>query len=146
MSSPIMKHVDSFEVTGLNATTKNIDEFNQDTAKIPKLWQQFYSNHFMPNAIIYGVYSNYESDANGLYTVTVGTSNTTQDKKLNTIKVNAGNYLIFGGKGPMPQTVIETWKQVWNYFSENSHHQRCFLTDFEMYENENEVAIYIGVK
>lgn len=143
---PIMKHVDSFTVTGSRVRTQNSDEFNQETAKLPSLWQQFYASNPTPNTTIFGVYSDYESDANGLYDVTVGTANDNQSAELSAVKINPGNYLIFQGKGAMPLTVIETWKGVWRYFAEESAHQRCFMTDFEAYSNSDEVAIYIGVK
>ena len=143
---PIMKQLDSFTVTGLTVKTQNSDEFNQETAKLPNLWQQFYASNPTPITIIFGIYSDYESDANGLYNVTVGTANDNQSAELCAVKIHSGNYLIFQGKGPMPLTVIETWKRVWDYFSEESMHQRCFMTDFEAYSNSDEVAIYIGVK
>jgi len=143
---PIMRHVDSFTVTGLTVRTQNSDEFNQETATLPNLWQQFYASNPTPNTTIFGVYSDYESDANGLYNVTVGTANDNQRAELSAVKINSGNYLIFQGKGAMPLTVIETWKHVWRYFAEKSAHQRCFMTDFEAYSNSDEVAIYIGVK
>lgn len=143
---PIMKHVDSFTVTGLAVRTQNSDEFNQETARLPNLWQRFYATNPIPNTTIFGVYSNYESDVNGLYNVTVGNSNNNQSDELSAVKINSGNYLIFQGKGSMPQTVIETWKRAWDYFAVESPYQRCFMTDFEEYKNSDEVAIYIGVK
>jgi predicted transcriptional regulator YdeE len=100
----------------------------------------------IPNTTIFGVYSDYESNANGLYNVTVGTANDNQSADLSAVKINSGNYLIFQGKGAMPLTVIDTWKRVWSYFADESTHQRCFITDFEAYSNSDEVAIYIGVE
>jgi predicted transcriptional regulator YdeE len=143
---PILKHVYSFTVTGLTVRTQNSDEFNPDTAKLPNLWQQLYASNPTPNTTIFGVYSGYESDANGLYNVTVGNSNDNQSDELSAVKINSGNYLIFQCQGSMPQTVIETWNRVWAYFSVESPYQRCFMTDFEEYKNSDEVAIYIGVK
>lgn len=69
---PTMKQVESFTVTGFSVRTQNRDEFNEKTAKLPSLWQQFYTSELVTNANIFGVYSNYDSGANGLYTVTVG--------------------------------------------------------------------------
>jgi predicted transcriptional regulator YdeE len=144
---PVLKHVDSFTVIGFMVRTQNSDEFNQEKAKLPKLWQQFYSSDLITNTTIFGVYSNYESDANGLYSVIAGVNNNDNNHPaLHTIKVNSGNYLIFQGKGSMPQAVIETWQRIWDYFTEGSFHQRCFMTDFEAYSNGDEVSIYIGVK
>jgi len=141
--NPLIKQIDGFTVTGLMVRTKNSDEFNPETAKLSKLWQQFFTSNPPTNTTIYGVYSDYESDASGSYKVTVGPLESAKSKA---VKVNSGKYLVFQGKGAMPQTVIETWKQVWDYFSEENSSQRCYLTDFEEYKNGDEVAIYIGVK
>lgn len=143
---PTMKHIDRFTITGLTIRTKNSDEFNPNTAKLPSLWQQFYDNNPTQNKTIFGVYSDYESDVNGFYNVTVGTSHDKQSTGLKAVKIKSGNYLVFQNKGPMPQVVIETWEQVWDYFTKEGAHQRCFMTDFEAYSNGDEVAIYIGVK
>lgn len=142
---PIIKHVDSFTVTGFTVRTQNSDEFHPETAKLPTLWQQFYSSNPTINSTVFGVYSSYESDANGFYDVTVGSLNNNQSAKLSSIKIHSGHYLIFRGKGAMPQTVIETWKRVWDYFTADSPYQRCFMTDFEEYKNGDEVAVFIGV-
>ncbi|HRD71372.1 MAG TPA: GyrI-like domain-containing protein [Legionella sp.] len=143
---PILKHVDGFIVRGLAVRTKNRDEFNPETAKLPNLWQQFYSSNPSLNPLIFGVYSGYESDANGYYDVTVGTININPSIELSSVTINSGNYLVFQGKGQMPQAIIETWQRIWDYFTETSPYQRCFVTDFEKYNKSNEVEIYIGVK
>ena len=143
---PIVKQVESFIVAGLSVRTQNSDEFNEKTAKLPSLWQQFYTSELATNANIFGVYSDYESDANGLYTTTVGVRDNTERTKLTTVTVQAGNYLVFEGAGPMPSTLVKTWKQVWNYFEIENNYQRCFISDFEAYSGSDEVAIYIGVK
>lgn len=143
---PTLKQIDSFTVTGLSVRTQNSDEFNQETAKLPKLWQQFYSSTSTSNTTIFGVYSDYESDANSSYTVTVGIAQNNPNTDLNAVKINAGKYLIFQGKGAMPQTVIETWGRAWDYFTAESPYQRCFMSDFEAYNNNDELSIYIGVK
>lgn len=141
---PIMKQIDSFTVAGFAVRTKNSDEFDKETAKLPNLWQQFYTSNLAMNTPVFGVYSDYESDSNGPYCVTVGVTNANQG--LHTVKVHSGKYLIFQGKGLMPQAVIETWERIWTYFAGESLYQRCFMTDFEAYGNGNEVLIYIGVK
>ncbi len=69
---PTLKYVTGFTVMGFSTETQNTDEFNEKTAKLPSLWQQFYASDLAANANIFEVYSDYESDANGLYTVTVG--------------------------------------------------------------------------
>lgn len=143
---PTLKHVDSFRVIGPSTRTKNCDEFNIKTAKIPNLWQQFASANLTSQATIFGVYSDYESDANGLYTLTVGIASDDAQVQFNSIIIQTGNYLVFEAIGPMPSTVIATWKHIWDYFAKENEYQRNFISDFEAYNGSDEVAIYIGIK
>lgn len=143
---PVIKHVDSFTVHGLTVRTQNSDEMQAKTAKLPKLWEEFYASNPSPEKVTYGIYSDYESDANGQYTVTVGVDPESQSSTLQTVEINAGNYLVFQAKGPMPQTVINTWQHIWDYFNKDPKHKRCYRTDFEAYLGEDEVAIYIGIE
>jgi predicted transcriptional regulator YdeE len=107
---PTVKQVERFIVTGFSVRTQNSDEFNEKTAKLPNLWQQFYTSELANNANIFSVYSNYDSDANGPYTVTVGVKSDHVQTQLSRVTIEAGNYLVFQGIGPMPATVVETWK------------------------------------
>ena len=144
---PTVKQVESFIVTGFNVRTKNSDEFNEKTAKIPSLWRQFYTSELSVNAVnIFGIYSNYDSDANGAYTVAVGVKSDRTDTKLSSVTIQTGNYLVFQATGSMPATVVETWKQVWRFFENNPKHRRNFISDFEAYSGPDQVAIYIGLE
>lgn len=143
---PTVKQVESFIVTGFSVRTQNSDEFNEKTAKLPSLWQQLYTSELATNANIFGVYSNYDSDANGPYTVTVGVKFDCVQAQLSSVTIQAGNYLVFQGTGPMPATVVETWKQVWAFFEKNTEHQRNFISDFESYSGPDKVTIYIGLE
>ncbi|KTC66281.1 Transcription activator, effector binding (plasmid) [Legionella adelaidensis] len=145
LAPPSFKYVESFTVTGFSARTKNSDEFMEKTAKIPALWQQLYSSNLAANTSLFGVYSDYQSDANGLYTITVGTQESNLHSYPSSIKIHTGNYLVFHGKGPMPLAVIETWKHIWNYFETNHQNKRNFISDFELYDGVDEVSIYIGI-
>ena len=143
---PTLNHVEGFTVLGLSTRTKNSDEFNEKTARLPGLWGQFYSSGLAANANIFEVYSNYESGAKGFYTVTVGVTEDSERAEFDSVTIQTGNYLVFQGTGPMPATVVETWKQIWDYFEAESNDQRSFISDFEAYNGSDTVAIYIGVK
>lgn len=143
--SPTVKQVKSFIVTGFSVKTQNKDEFNDKTAKLPSLWQQFYTSELAANANIFGVYSSYDSDASGYYTVTVGIESSHAQSELNAVTIQAGNYLVFQGTGPMPAVVVETWKRVWEFFETNTEYRRNFISDFEAYNGPDQVAIYIGL-
>ncbi|MFJ1269574.1 GyrI-like domain-containing protein [Legionella lytica] len=143
---PSLKQVKGFRVTGLSTRTQNRDEFGEATAKLPNLWQQVNSSGLAANATLVAVYSDYESDVNGLYTVTVGIPADEAPAQLNSVAIAPGDYFVFQGQGPMPATVVETWQRIWNYFEHNPEYQRSFISDFEAYKGADEVSIYIGVK
>lgn len=144
--SPTVRQVESFIVTGFSVRTQNKDEFNEKTAKLPNLWQQFYASRLATNANIYGVYSSYDSDANGFYTVTAGVESTDVQTESSAVTIQAGNYLIFQDTGPMPAIVVETWKRVWKFFEKNTKYRRNFISDFEAYSSSFQVEIYIGLE
>lgn len=145
-NAPVVNHVEGFIVSGVSVRTQNSDEFNEKSAKIPALWQQFYTSELATNANIFGVYSNYASDANGQYTVTVGVESEQVQSQWSSVTIQEGNYLVFQGKGPMPATVIDTWKRVWEFFETPTEHRRNFISDFEAYNGSEQVTIYIGLK
>jgi predicted transcriptional regulator YdeE len=75
----------------------------------------------------------------------VAVSKTTDALAWKSIEIQPGDYLVFSAKGPMPQTVVQTWGTVWQYFQVNPGVVRCYKTDFEVYRGVDEVAVYIGV-
>lgn len=151
---PKREHVESFFVTGISVRTANRDEMNPEMAKIPGLWDRFMtevSPETVPNAHsdspLYGVYTNYESDAGGLFEVTVGWRVSTPDEsgELETVEVTSGDYLVFEDKGPMPEVVVKIWGEVWDYFERHPDVRRAYTTDFEVYGDQESVAIYIAI-
>lgn len=144
---PILKYIEAFTVTGLCVKTQNSDEFDENTAKLPSLWRQFYSSKlFRTNTALFSVYFDYESDASGFYTVTVGTDHDHPSAEYSKVKIHPGNYLVFQNQGIMPSVVIETWKQIWAYFTSNPQYERNFISDFEAYIGNDEIAVYIGIR
>ena len=137
-------------IKGLQIRTKNADEMNPETQKIAPLWGKFFAE-VMPTfgttpPPLYGVYSNYESDAFGEFNVLVGAEVLEESDGFKSVTLEAGKYLVFTAKGELPQAVIETWGQVWAYFEDPSiDEKRAFKTDFELYTSETEAEIYIGV-
>jgi len=95
---------------------------------------------------VYGVYHNYESDAHGGFDVLVGADTLRVADEMKSVTLEAGKYLMFPGKGELPQAIIDTWMKVWAYFEDPSiDERRSYETDFELYKSENEVEMYIGV-
>jgi len=140
-------------IYGISTRTTHANEMNPETAKIGKTWQRFDNEIFVDyqgGERVYGVYYNYESDANGEFDVLAGCEKVkdTCDKTV----IQNGKYLVFEGKARSVsdngriQAVIETWKEIWEYFSnENSECKRAYTTDFEYYKNQSDIDIYISV-
>lgn len=151
---PRLIRIDNFYVAGLSVRTINRDEFNPATARLPALWQRFFTAGFVdnipeqtPGSPIFGVYSDYESNATGHYTVTAGVKSELQSTTPmhSTITIPSGDYLVFENQGMIPQIVVETWQRIWTYFESQEKYIRHFNTDFEMYKSDGHIAIYIGV-
>ncbi len=143
--------VDEKQINGISVRTTNENEMSPDKARIASLWQTFdnkVSVDYRNGKRVYGIYYNYESDANGEFSVLAGTDQTdTSSGDLEKIKIPSGKYLVFEAKGEMPQVVIDTWGEIWNYFSnDESEYQRTYTTDFEYYKNQNEIEVCIAVK
>ena len=162
MNTPERVYMDGFLVAGISAHTSNANEANPHTAQIPLLWTVFnvdaVANDIInqtSNSPIYGVYHRYSSDMNGEYSVTagVGVSNTAvtaEDENIETIRIAAGDYLVFKGQGTdVTQTVIDTWRGIWTYFATHPEIKRAYQTDFETYlgaiHGQNTIEIYVGI-
>ncbi|KTC98370.1 GyrI-like domain-containing protein [Legionella erythra] len=148
--TPTLQTIDAFQIIGLSVRTDNASEFNSSTAKLPTLWQQLHQQPWVKATHdgIYGVYSDYESDVNGAYTVTAGlalSDNPSPDPSLGVITVPGGPYLVFTSQGTMPEAIINAWQSVWAYFSSNTEYRRTYRVDFEHYLGPLTCAVYIGV-
>lgn len=96
------------------------------------------------------IYTNYESDATGMYDVMAGADTLVANNLSNTktVKVQADKYLVFSAQGEIPNVCIELWKEIWGYFSsEICEYERLYTTDFESYSNcKSGIEIYIAIK
>lgn len=139
-------------VAGVCARTKNADE-NMPMV-IGSLWQKFYqegiyekiSNKVNQKAL--GMYSDYESDANSEYTVTVACEISKAENIIEDItvsKIPAGKYAKFIVKGHMQKAVAEFWQALWQMDL-----SRSYVCDFEEYQNaeieQAEIHIYISLQ
>jgi len=147
-----MKIIDTKEKTinGISIRTTNNNEMSPETAKIGALHQHFdetVSVDYKGGSRVYGVYFDYESDASGEFSVLAGTDKVDSTKdKLEQITLPAGKYLVFSGKGEMPKAVIDTWGDIWTYFSADAEYQRAYTFDYEFYKSQDEVDVFIAVK
>jgi predicted transcriptional regulator YdeE len=145
------------KLVGIAVRTTNDAEMNPDTAKIPANWQRFWQEDLsakIPNAvepnIVYGSYSDYESDYTGEFIQVVGVQVSSLDEipdGMVAVNIPTQDYLVFPARGEMPQIIGETWGAIWQYFSENKAFQRAYTADFEKYHPDGSGAdIYIAIK
>lgn len=147
----------STHITGLSVRTSNARERDPATAALPSLWSRFTAAQAkqvrgdLPASPVYSVYTEYESDVNGAYTVVLGREDVFPDPPESaerTVIVPARRYLVFSSTGEMPDAVLNGWQHVWTYFSRPDVPKRAFTTDFEYYNpaQPSTVRIYIAVR
>lgn len=152
---PVLKEISPFSVAGFTVRTSNQNEANPLMGKIPLTWGKFFSSGIAntaanktSNPTVYGVYSDYESDFNGLYTFTAGIAADAPNAispELHSTQVEGGNYLVFSAQGIFPAVVIQTWTYIWSYFAQHPEIKRSYKSDFELYSQPGEIEIYIGI-
>ena len=137
-------------ISGISVVTNNEFEMSEENGKIAGLWEEYFANDVYKKTFdkansdfMYGVYSNYESDARGNYKVTAGVE---KKKKKNAIVIEDKKYLVFKKQGELPMVVVELWEEIWAYFEKNSEYERAFEVDFEKYAKEDEIEIFVSIK
>ena len=122
-------------LSGLSVETNNKNELNPETAKIMQLWNDYEEKNIYGATFnrsdkqdIYGVYSDYVSDVNGDYKVTVAVEVT---KPKNAMTIDNQRYLVFDKKGELPGIVVDCWKEIWEYFENEPEYERVYNIDFE---------------
>ncbi|MNO49115.1 Bacterial transcription activator, effector binding domain [compost metagenome] len=148
-------------LAGVSVRTTNAAEAGP-SGRLPGLWESYFNSgmaadpHMKNPELIYALYTDYESDANGEYTVVIGheADNTEAEgpSTYNFAVIPASQYLVFTTKkGPVQEVVAQAWGEIWEYFQRSSE-TRTFTGDFEVYDARNfdpanaEVQIYIAIK
>lgn len=128
-------HLEGFSVIGISVRTKNKD--GQAAKEIAKLWDDFMNETVRDDILnrlsddIYCVYTDYESDKDGFYTVILGYRvNNTNDLtgEYDYKDIPESKYYKFLSEGEMPESVIATWEHIWQ-----SDYKRGYFADFEIY-------------
>src|SRR5689334_14806729 len=152
---PKLTTIKPMNIVGLEARTTNQEEMNPGTGKIPGVWGCFYQERLMetiqgrkPDCLPLGVYSQYETDHTGPYTFLAGVEVAGSDiaDGMAAVNILGGQYLVFPVDGPMPQSLVQAWVAIWDYFPKNPKYKRAYTTDFELYRSTDMVDIYISVK
>jgi predicted transcriptional regulator YdeE len=162
MTKPKVTRHDAFTVAGIEVRTTNAKEATGDGV-IGKQWQKFFQEGILqkiPNKMdgnIYAVYSDYASDRNGEYSLTIGArvpDGSTAPAGLAIKTVPAGNYaVVTSERGPVAKVGVAAWQRVWEM--EDKHTlggARAYKSDFELYDERaadpqnSQVDIYLGLK
>jgi predicted transcriptional regulator YdeE len=143
-------------VVGLQVRTRNADEADPSRARIGGLWQRFFQEGVAGRlgGRILAVYSDYESDETGAYTLTVGcevADAAAASAGLARVTIPAGRYAVFATeRGAMPGILIDGWRWIWGASPEDLGGRRRFDVDFEIYDeagdpNDAEVRIALSL-
>ncbi len=163
MQPPKIVERPAFRVMGIEARTRNNDEMEPSSAKIPGLWEKFSAEslpghipHQANPGVIYGLYSDFESDADGAYTLMAGCEVHPGAQPPGTLCVRdvpAARYAVFtSDRGAMPDVVIYTWAAIWEMTPEQLGGERAYTGDFELYDERAvgtrnvQVEIWISLK
>jgi predicted transcriptional regulator YdeE len=149
---------DEIKLVGIETRTTNQREADPAMAKIPGLWQRFFTEGIeerIPNktdaGVRFGTYTNYESDHTGKYSLIAAaevSSLADIPEGMTSLTISPGKYLVFPVEGEMPMALVETWGYIWNYFGNGSDYKRAYTADFERYHDPNDMAkvdVYIAV-
>ncbi|WP_249435955.1 GyrI-like domain-containing protein [Paenibacillus sp. Marseille-Q4541] len=155
--SEVIRH-QQFRFVGTPARTNNQLELKGEGV-IPSLWSNFYENQILElipgkkNSSVLALYTQYESDETGTYTIALGTEITEDSgapSELGEFIIPESNYIVFTTrKGPVHEVVVEAWQEIWEW---SKHNERAFQSDFELYDaraidmTNGQVDIYISVK
>ncbi len=147
--------IEKFHVIGISIRTKN--ENGQASPDIEALWGKFWNEDIkskIPNAInddIYAIYTDYETDYNGAYTMIIGLSVNSLDhipEGFVGMTIEKSKYQKIVSKGKMPEAILNTWIEIWG----NNKLNRAYQTDFTIHGkkyydgDEAEVETFISVK
>ncbi|MCE2985090.1 MAG: GyrI-like domain-containing protein [Burkholderiales bacterium] len=160
-TQPLLVQHPGFMASGIEVRTSNAEESDPAQARINRQWHQFYRQGIpldlsanAENGRVVGIYSHYENGAHGHYTVLAGVQlrrGVASPPEYVTIKVSAGEYIVFKAPGFGSRAVITCWSAIWDFFSRGEHelagrYERAFTADFEVYGDPEYVSIYVSVK
>lgn len=148
-------------VAGVSIRTTNEVEMGPD-GRLSQLWETYFQSNIAGQIdtaqpeYIYALYTDYESDASGAYTVVIGhevaVESHVEGSGLMYAAVPESKYMVFTTKkGLVFEVVAQAWGEIWAYF-EASTEVRTYTGDFEIYDSRNfdptntQVKIYIAIE
>ncbi|WP_340033995.1 GyrI-like domain-containing protein [Paenibacillus sp. FSL E2-0202] len=163
-------------LAGVSIRTTNEAEMGPDGG-LSQLWETYFQSNIAGQIAtvnpeyIYALYTDYESDASGAYTVVIGhevaeerhlegsqleegelEENELVESQFTYAAVPESKYMVFKTKkGPVFEVVAQAWGEIWAYFKESGE-VRTYTGDFEIYDSRNfdpadtQVEIYIAIE
>lgn len=163
-------------LAGVSIRTTNEAEMGPDGG-LSQLWETYFQSNIAGQIAtvnpeyIYALYTDYESDASGAYTVVIGhevaeerhiegrqleeselEENELVENQFSYAAVPESKYMVFTTKkGPVFEVVAQAWGEIWAYFKESGE-VRTYTGDFEIYDSRNfdpadtQVEIYIAIE
>lgn len=145
------------KLVGISVVTENAD--GKAEYDIMLLWQRFMAEDVMVTVqdrlsdTIYSIYHNYDSDAHGAYSVTLGVevpADFEAPQDMDVVDVPAQKYAVFPLEGVIPDVIIDAWYKIWAMDPDDL--DRAYGFDFELYgpdamdANDAKLDILISVK
>ncbi len=146
--------MDNFKIIGISTETTN--ENGQSIKDVEEIWGKFWGENIsdkIPNKAsneIYVVYTDYESDYTGKYTLIIGYPVTTFDNVPNGFvgrSISVGSNVKYISKGKMPEAILKTWMEIW----QDTQLKRAYRADVTVhgqkyYDGDDaEVETYISI-
>jgi predicted transcriptional regulator YdeE len=152
---PVVVSAGDLLVAGIKVRTTQRIEAVAQTAKIPALWRRFFVDKVgdqisdrLPDSAILAVYTDYEQDDSGPFSVLLGHQVTTLEhvpSGISGIWLLPGRYLCFEGAGPPFQYPHDAWQEIRRFFAHSHEYERAFEADYEIHRAES-VAINVSIE
>ncbi|SEL72250.1 Predicted transcriptional regulator YdeE, contains AraC-type DNA-binding domain [Paenibacillus sp. cl141a] len=152
----------AMSIQGVGVRTTNEAEAGPQ-GKIPQLWDRYFQSGLQArlsdkDQAIYALYTDYESDASGSYTLIIGNridedvAVSASSEELQQASVPASRYLVFRTRrGPLMEIVPEVWHEIWSYFQQSAE-KRTYTGDYERFDTRQfdpahtVVDVYIAIE
>lgn len=148
--------IEAFDIIGISTRTTNAN--GQSAVDVERLWGRFWGEEIqkkIPNALneeIYAVYTDYESDYQGAYTMIIGCAVSSVEEVPEGMvaqRIATDTYEKFVSKGPMPQAILATWMDIWK---NDATLNRAYRADFTVHGkkyfdgDQAEVETFLSIK
>lgn len=145
-----IEEVGSKKIVGIKLRTTNERAFED----IPEHWKRYYSEGVpvrIPQALseaVFAVYTDFENEGvnnEGTYSFIIGAEVPEAlpvPEGMTGVRIPSGRCAIFSVEKGHPEKVGDEWRKIWS----TSDLSKAFVCDYERYEKEGAVDIFVGVR